>query len=188
MTSPHLYLRVQCPACGQLQKPGETCRNKECGADVSKIKSSTHGLRFHDLRHHAITELSESQASDQTIMSIAGHVSPKMLAHYSHIRMKAKREALDAISGRGSGGSYGTNSDTNSPRESTTLPQVIKKIGGREGIRTPGLLVANEALSQLSYSPTSSNKILANGTGLANRALCAIFQPRPHLAPLSKQE
>src|SRR5205085_857934 len=33
------------------------------------------GLRFHDLRHHAITELSESQASDQTIMSIAGHVS-----------------------------------------------------------------------------------------------------------------
>jgi hypothetical protein len=30
--------------------------------------------------------------------------------------------------------------------------------GGREGIRTPGLLVANEALSQLSYSPTSSNQ------------------------------
>ena len=29
--------------------------------------------------------------------------------------------------------------------------------GGREGIRTPGLLVANEALSQLSYSPTSSD-------------------------------
>jgi hypothetical protein len=29
------------------------------------------------------------------------------------------------------------------------------KSGGREGIRTPGLLVANEALSQLSYSPTS---------------------------------
>jgi hypothetical protein len=34
--------------------------------------------------------------------------------------------------------------------------------GGREGIRTPGLLVANEALSQLSYSPTSSREILAN--------------------------
>ncbi len=25
--------------------------------------------------------------------------------------------------------------------------------GGAEGIRTPGLLIANEALSQLSYSP-----------------------------------
>jgi len=42
------------------------------------------------------------------------------------------------------------------------------KSGGREGIRTPGLLVANEALSQLSYSPTSSEKILADATGLAN--------------------
>jgi hypothetical protein len=29
--------------------------------------------------------------------------------------------------------------------------------GGREGTRTPDFLVANEALSQLSYSPTSSN-------------------------------
>src|ERR1700730_2376183 len=46
----------------------------------------------------------------------------------------------------------------------------IKWIGGREGIRTPGLLVANEALSQLSYSPTSSNQILANAAGLANKA------------------
>jgi hypothetical protein len=42
------------------------------------------------------------------------------------------------------------------------MPKVFKnnvsslKSGGREGIRTPGLLVANEALSQLSYSPTSS--------------------------------
>jgi hypothetical protein len=30
----------------------------------------------------------------------------------------------------------------------------ILRFGGREGIRTPGLLVANEALSQLSYSPS----------------------------------
>jgi integrase len=39
------------------------------------------GLRFHDMRHHAITELGESQASEQTIMSIAGHVSRQMLEH-----------------------------------------------------------------------------------------------------------
>jgi len=56
------------------------------------------GLRFHDLRHHAITELAESNASDQTIMSIAGHVSQKMLAHYSHVRLERKREALAALS------------------------------------------------------------------------------------------
>ena len=55
-------------------------------------------LRFHDLRHTAITKLAESLASEQTIMAIAGHVSRRMLEHYSHIRMEAKRKALDAIS------------------------------------------------------------------------------------------
>jgi len=30
-------------------------------------------------------------------MAIAGHVSRKMIEHYSHIRMEAKRAALDAI-------------------------------------------------------------------------------------------
>jgi hypothetical protein len=30
-------------------------------------------------------------------MSIAGHLSQKMLEHYSHIRMAAKRTALDAL-------------------------------------------------------------------------------------------
>jgi integrase len=55
--------------------------------------------RFHDLRVTCITKLAESQASDMTIMAIAGHVSHRMLEHYSHIRMEAKRTALDAISG-----------------------------------------------------------------------------------------
>lgn len=31
-------------------------------------------------------------------MDIAGHVSRQMLKHYSHIRMEAKREALEAVS------------------------------------------------------------------------------------------
>lgn len=52
------------------------------------------GLRFHDLRHQAITELCEAGLSDMTIMGIAGHVSREMLMHYSHIRMQAKREAV----------------------------------------------------------------------------------------------
>ena len=43
--------------------------------------ASLQHLRFHDLRHHAITELAESQASDQTVMAIAGHVSRQMLEH-----------------------------------------------------------------------------------------------------------
>lgn len=32
---------------------------------------------------------------------------------------------------------------------------LIKASGGAEGNRTPDLLIANEALSQLSYSPTA---------------------------------
>jgi integrase len=74
-----------------------------------------HGLRFHDLRHHAITELAESQANDSIIREIAGHVSPKMLAHYSHVRMETKRKVLDALSVEGSAGGYGTKNDTNLP-------------------------------------------------------------------------
>jgi integrase len=52
--------------------------------------------RWHDNRHTLITELAESGAGDETIMEIAGHVDRQMLRHYSHIRMKAKRVALDA--------------------------------------------------------------------------------------------
>jgi integrase len=55
------------------------------------------GLRFHDLRHLAVTKLAESEASDQTIMSIAGHLNRAMLEHYSHIRAAAKRKAVEAM-------------------------------------------------------------------------------------------
>jgi hypothetical protein len=33
-------------------------------------------------------------------MSVAGHVSRAMLSRYSHVRMEAKRRALDEIAGR----------------------------------------------------------------------------------------
>jgi integrase len=74
-------------------------------------------LRFHDLRHHAITELAESQASDATIMAIAGHVSRQMLEHYSHVRLDLKRKALDGLSTARNGlegktTAYDTNYDT----------------------------------------------------------------------------
>jgi len=108
----------------------------ECKADLRGSRSPLHGLRFHDLRHHAIRELAESQAKDSIIREIAGHVSSKRLAHYSHVRMETKRKVLDALSGGGSGGSYGTNNDTNSRRSSSVQRQVIEKNGGADGIRT----------------------------------------------------
>lgn len=56
--------------------------------------------RWHDNRHTLITELAESGAGDEVIMSIAGHVSRAMLSRYSHVRMEAKRRALDEIAAR----------------------------------------------------------------------------------------
>ena len=103
-------------------------------------------LRFHDLRHHAITELAESQASDATIMAIAGHVSRQMLEHYSHVRLDLKRKALDGLStGRRSSGGKSIGYDTN---YDTTQPSAVsdhdltygKQWSGREdlNLRPPG--------------------------------------------------
>jgi len=44
--------------------------------------------------------IAESGAGDEVIMSIAGHVSRAMLSRYSHVRMEAKRRALDEIAVR----------------------------------------------------------------------------------------
>jgi integrase len=105
-------------------------------------------LRFHDLRHHAITELAEGAASDQIIRSIAGHVSQKMLEHYSHVRLEAKRRALDALATRRADspnqaaieGGYVTKNVTNSRLEGLPEPQVIENAGGDDGTRTRDLM------------------------------------------------
>ena len=57
-------------------------------------------LRFHDLRHTIVTELAEDGTPDHVIESITGHQSRRMLEHYSHIRIEAKRKALDALDAR----------------------------------------------------------------------------------------
>jgi len=126
---------IQCAGCGLLQNPGEIC--SKCKVDTSEQKSPFTGFRFHDLRHQAITELAESKASDQTIMAIAGHVSKKMLQHYSHVRLDAKRNALDALmikpelkgdskdTTEGTTGGYDTNNDTKNRREMEGMPQVV---------------------------------------------------------------
>jgi len=36
-------------------------------------------------------------ASDATLMAVAGHMSRRMLVHYSHVRMAAKRSALEKL-------------------------------------------------------------------------------------------
>ena len=76
-------------------------------------KAGLPGFRFHDLRHCAITQLAENGTSDSTIMAIAGHVSRRMLERYSHVRMEAKRNAMEALAVSTRTTGYDTNHDTN---------------------------------------------------------------------------
>jgi integrase len=59
------------------------------------------GLRFHDLRHTVVTRLLEAGEPDHVVESITGHLSRRMLEHYSHIRLSAKRQALDRLTREG---------------------------------------------------------------------------------------
>ena len=65
-----------------------------------RAKAGLPKLRFHDLRHTIITELAEAGVPDHVMESISGHLSRRMLEHYSHVRVEAKREALDALDAR----------------------------------------------------------------------------------------
>lgn len=69
-------------------------------------------------------------------MDIARHVSKKMLQHYSHERVEAKRKAPDALSmkpgkaadSRTAGEGYDTNNDTTLRKEIEGMPQVIESL------------------------------------------------------------
>jgi hypothetical protein len=54
------------------------------------------------------------------LMAISGHVSRRMIEHYSHIRMEAKRTALDAIAKPVSDGAVAQNW-AQSPEEKTRV-------------------------------------------------------------------
>jgi integrase len=53
--------------------------------------------RIRDLRHHFISLLAQTQTPDATIQAISGHLSRKMLDHYSHVRVEAKRRAVELL-------------------------------------------------------------------------------------------
>jgi integrase len=133
---------IVCPACGDFQDPGETCANEKCKADIRKVRSPIAGFRFHDLRHQAITELAEGGASDETVMSIAGHIDRRMMSHYSHIRKQARRSALENL-GKDTFGAEGTiTAQLHQKRcnpEGDQLVQLLEKNGGDDETRTRDL-------------------------------------------------
>jgi integrase len=56
--------------------------------------------RLHDLRHSFCTKLAEAGVPEATMLDMMGHMSAAMLRRYSHIREKARREAISALESR----------------------------------------------------------------------------------------
>lgn len=48
------------------------------------------GFRFHDLRHTVLTDLVEAGEPEHVIEAVTGHLSRRMLEHYSHQRLNAR--------------------------------------------------------------------------------------------------
>jgi integrase len=120
-------------------------------------KAGLKSLRFHDLRHTAISALGEAGVPDRVIMDIAGHVSTRMLRRYSHIQLEAKRAAIQALSNRpqivtSAGVSEGANVTKHVTKpgeigETEFVPaEVIESNGRPVGTRTPDLYRVKVAL------------------------------------------
>lgn len=62
-----------------------------------KQKVGLHDLRFHDLRHEAVSRLVERGLGDQEVAAISGHKSMQMLRRYTHLRAEDLVERLDQL-------------------------------------------------------------------------------------------
>jgi integrase len=65
---------------------------------TSLRKRANVDCRLHDLRHTAATKMAEAGVPESTMLSLMGHMSRAMMERYSHIRMVAKREAVESLS------------------------------------------------------------------------------------------
>ncbi|WP_153961147.1 site-specific integrase, partial [Pseudomonas aeruginosa] len=63
-----------------------------------KTKLGMPDLRFHDLRHEAVSRLVEGGLSDQEVSAISGHKSMQMLKRYTHLRAEDLVSKLDKLS------------------------------------------------------------------------------------------
>ncbi|HDS1779730.1 TPA: tyrosine-type recombinase/integrase, partial [Pseudomonas putida] len=62
-----------------------------------KKKLGMADLRFHDLRHEAVSRLVEGGLSDQEVSAISGHKSMQMLKRYTHLRAEDLVGKLDEM-------------------------------------------------------------------------------------------
>ncbi len=69
-----------------------------------------------------------------------------MLAHYSHVRIEAKRKALDMLVVGAKAKGYDTKNDTESEANAMISSQMLEKYGGDDGARTRDLCRDRAAL------------------------------------------
>jgi integrase len=111
--------------------------------------------RWHDLRHTFVSRLAENATiSEQTIRSLAGHVSRQMLEHYSHIRSQAKQAAIRCLEEQAStptleevGHKIGHSEKTGREEDSANS---LKRFGAPRRNRTYNLWIKSPLLCQLS--------------------------------------
>ena len=60
--------------------------------------------RLHDLRHSFCTKLWEASVPESTMLDMMGHVSLATLGRYSHVRARARQEAIRVVEARFSWG------------------------------------------------------------------------------------
>jgi integrase len=60
-----------------------------------KARMGMKDLRFHDLRHEAVSRFVEAGLSDQEVSAISGHKSMQMLKRYTHLRAEDLVSKLD---------------------------------------------------------------------------------------------
>ena len=51
-------------------------------------RAGAHGLRFHDLRHEAVSVFFEKGLSVPEVALISGHRDPRMLFRYTHLKVE----------------------------------------------------------------------------------------------------
>lgn len=66
----------------------------------AKERAKIRGLRFHDLRHEAVSRFVESGLGDQEVAAISGHKSMQMLRRYTHLRAEDLVTKLDQLESR----------------------------------------------------------------------------------------
>lgn len=65
--------------------------------DQARRKAGRPDLRFHDLRHTALTLLAQEGATVRELMDAAGHSTPQMAMHYQHTITQRSQELADRI-------------------------------------------------------------------------------------------